>query len=1161
MKKFERETYVLAAALSVAAGCGNGSVDGSDAGRSETFGPGSLVRIESEAPGANCAEGGQVVRAGRDTSGDGRLDDDEVEVSSYVCHGRAGDDGGRGRRGPKGALGAPGDGGGPGSLLQLELLAPGAECPAGGYKAITGIDANRNGRLEGDERTDEALLCTPATEPAAGFQLLSRFHAPTGPAAEIVTATPDGMTLAYTNAVTGGVEFVDITVPTRPRLLGSVDVSGEVTHPGKGDPTSVAITPNGKYAIVAVIDTEDPLADYPGALVFIDVATRTIAGKIDIGVGPDAVRVTPDGSKVLVAIEDEGATASPRPGSLQVVSIDYENPAASTLTTIPMTPDVGEHRADAQPEFIDVSADGTTAIVSLQENNAIAVIDLVTLTVTRYIDAGVATHDADLAEDGEISLSEPFAGRREPDAVCLLPGGRHFLTANEGDTSVVDGVYPGSRNFTLFDLDGTVVHDPGASFELLASRYGQYPDSRSAARGVEPEGCGAARFGQRDFAFVLGERNSSLTVLDVEEPTAPRVIQMLPAPFRPEGLVALPQRNLLVVAGEGDGGLGGGVWIYQAVSDPGAVGSLGPNVFRGYSESVPFGGISGGAWNGVEGQLVTTPDNVFERQRIWTFALDEASHRMNLVDELLLSTATGEPLAGYDPEGLSLNPEGGYVIATEGAARNGGSTSGACDGVPTQRNRLLFVTPEGRLDASVNETGIVDLPCAAQGDPNGIDWTALTGNGFEGVAVVDTLPDAPGGLKAYVAFQRPLSGGVDAGNTTRIGEYDVDGGTWNFYFYTLEPNHAGPAANVFLSDIAHLGGDEFVVVERDQRRTGTAGIKRLYAFRLSTGAVNDSAKPVTKVLAADLLHTSFRFDFEKVETVAVTPRGTYVINDNDGGEEAQVFYRIGPLVSGGAPGATPNTPASSGVVVNEVFSRGSAENPDYVELLNVTGSELNLAGWTLTDDDPAHVYVFPEGTVVPPGGRLVIAEGADFDFGLGGADAVNLFNAQGALVDAHAWTSHVGSAGRCPEGTGEFFPMTPTKGAPNECAAGDLTGLVINEISSNPNPDWVEFINVTAAPLDLSGWTFTDDDPSHVYAFPHGTIVAPGELLVLEQNASGSFTFGFGSADRINLYNPEGTLVDSHAWSAHVSSVGRCPDGVGEMTAMPASKGGVNTCE
>ena len=66
---------------------------------------------------------------------------------------------------------------------------------------------------------------------------------------------------------------------------------------------------------------------------------------------------------------------------------------------------------------------------------------------------------------------------------------------------------------------------------------------------------------------------------------------------------------------------------------------------------------------------------------------------------------------------------------------------------------------------------------------------------------------------------------------------------------------------------------------------------------------------------------------------------------------------------------------------------------------------------------------------------------------------------------------------------------------------------------------------------------------------------------MLEQNASGSFTFGFGSADRINLYNPEGTLVDSHGWSAHVSSVGRCPDGVGEMTALPASKGGVNTCE
>jgi hypothetical protein len=588
-------------------------------------------------------------------------------------------------------------------------------------------------------------------------------------------------------------------------------------------------------------------------------------------------------------------------------------------------------------------------------------------------------------------------------------------------------------------------------------------------------------FGTREFAFLLGERNSSLSVVDVVDPGAPRLLQMLPAPFRPEGAVTIPQRNLVVVSGEGPNGgalndefLGGGVWIYQGVALASEVQSYPQNVLQAYSDSVPFGGISGGTWNGVEDQLIATTDAIFARQRIWTFQLEQAGQRMKLASELLLSDASGAPLTGYDPEGIAVNPEGGYVLATEGTVGNGGSPAGTCTGGNEKlRNRLLFVQPDGRLDPAYGGgDGIVDLPCVAAGEANGIDWSALTGNGFEGVAVIDGNPAAAGGLKVYAVVQRPLSAGDPAG-LCRIGEYDVDSASWSFYFYPLVPDLTGARNAIVLSELTHLGGDQLAVLERDQRRTGSSSVKRIYRVRLSSGGANDSSDPLDKELAVDLLDTPFRFDFEKVETIALTPHGTYVANDNDGGEEAAFFYRIGLVAtegpgggeagsgeagnggagsgeaggggtggggagSGGTGGAggtggSGGTAGTSGgaarVVINEVLSTGS---PDFIELYNAGDATADLTGWTLTDNDPTHIFAIPAGTTLAPGAYLGF--GDVLGFGLGSADSAILFDPALTAVDRYDWTAHVSSHGRCPNGSGGFqLTAVPSSGAANAC--------------------------------------------------------------------------------------------------------------------------------
>ncbi|XYI04246.1 esterase-like activity of phytase family protein [Sorangium sp. So ce1128] len=1027
----------LGAAALALAGCsdeGSELPDGGDKG-------GAILGFSDEPAGGRCENGGTRVDSGRDLDGDGKLDEGEVEATTYVCHGL---DGGPGADGPQGDSGDSGEDG-EDALQVLIDVAPeprGANCANGGQKVTSGLDANDNGELDEGEISDTAYVChgEDGGRGVAGFQLVSKYTAPGGPIAEIVAASPDGNVLAYTSSVTRAVGFVDISDPSSPALLGTVDIAGTVSN-NSGEATAVAITPDGRYAIAAVKDTTDPIhnAD-PGALVFIELASRTIAGSVAVGVGPDSLKITPDGARVVVAIEDEenaedNAVAQARPGSVQVVTINPSDPAESTVTTIALTPDTGSFPEDPQPEFIDITADGRTAIVSLQENNLIAVVDLASATVTRYIEAGTSTHArADLASNGEIDLtSASFTGRLEPDSVCLLSDGWHFVSANEGDTpneALAAGLWSGGRGFSVFDLDGARVYDSGDAAERLVARSGAYPEGRSGGRGIEIEGCATGVFGGTDYAFLLGERDAALLVVDVSTPSAPVLKQLLGAPMRPEGAVAIPSRNLVAVSGEGDDGVGGGIWLYRSVTDPAEVGH-GHDVYEARSGGPGFSALGALTYEPATGFLLATPDNAFARQRIWSFWPDHGERRMQLVRELILKDSAGAELAGYDPEGIAVNPEGGYILASEGGAGNGGSTT--CDG-SVLSNRILFFDDRGQIDPGYGDGGIVDLPCG--GEANAIDWSTVRANGFEGIAVVDSAPSASGGLKVYVAMQRALT---TEGQSARIGEYDVDTRAWSWYFYPLDANPGGPRGSTFLSELVHVDGDTFAVVERDQGWAGEAGNKTIRTFSLSSGTPNDIADPVDKALAYDLLEHPFRFDQEKIEGLALGAGGLWVTNDNDGGEALSFFLRLDAstlgVVSGAVDPVDPAVPGQDTVVINEVRSAGE----DFVELYNHGTSAIDVSGWRITDSDPSHEIVLPAGTAVPAGGHLLIGgessgEPIRLTFGLGSADSAVLYTPGGVAVDEHTWTGHVDTASRCPDGTGAFVAPAPaTPGVANSC--------------------------------------------------------------------------------------------------------------------------------
>ncbi|WP_455903678.1 lamin tail domain-containing protein [Microbacterium sp.] len=120
------------------------------------------------------------------------------------------------------------------------------------------------------------------------------------------------------------------------------------------------------------------------------------------------------------------------------------------------------------------------------------------------------------------------------------------------------------------------------------------------------------------------------------------------------------------------------------------------------------------------------------------------------------------------------------------------------------------------------------------------------------------------------------------------------------------------------------------------------------------------------------------------------------------------------------------------MVINEATAAQLPDDPasDSVELLNIATFPVSVHDWTMTDDDPSHVFTF-DAVSFAPGERVVLErDAADaFTFGLGGADGVFLYDAAGVEVDSTTWSDgdapEGSSWGRNPDGTGDFETLTP----------------------------------------------------------------------------------------------------------------------------------------
>ncbi|WP_230198125.1 choice-of-anchor I domain-containing protein, partial [Megasphaera massiliensis] len=272
-----------------------------------------------------------------------------------------------------------------------------------------------------------------------------------------------------------------------------------------GDLTSVDVNTTTKRISVSVQEA-DPIK--AGKILVLDYDGNLLK-EYGAGVQPDMIKSTADGRYILTADEGEPRTAAGDPkGSITIVDTTadtvkqvyfddesvigndvYIRGASDPVTGLIMGKgSKADALYDFEPEYIALSSDYKQAYVTLQENNAVAVIDIAAGKVNAVKTLGFKDYNdprnsLDLVSDGAIKLENvPFKGMYMPDGIAsqTINGSTYLFTANEGDATEwpVEGDtsgWAGRKNAVkLGSLKGQL--DPGSAASIFLNGTNGYDD-------------------------------------------------------------------------------------------------------------------------------------------------------------------------------------------------------------------------------------------------------------------------------------------------------------------------------------------------------------------------------------------------------------------------------------------------------------------------------------------------------------------------------------------------------------------------------------------------------------------------------------------------------------------------------------------------------------
>ena len=428
-------------------------------------------------------------------------------------------------------------------------------------------------------------------------------------AAEISAYDPITKRLFTVSNIEGDnkIVVIDFKDPAAPSVIRSIDVK---TY---GAVNSVSVY-NGKLAAaIESINKQDN-----GKVVVFNTSDYTVVKEVAVGALPDMVTFSPDGAYILTANEGEPSadyTNDPT-GTVSIISVnenysvvnlDFSSFASQQAALILKGLRVGglntTFAKDMEPEYVTVSPDSKTAWVTLQENNAIARINISTKTVTDIFPLGFKDYNTDAnamdlsdKDGGFAPKKNKVKGIYMPDAIAVMMSGGipHLFTANEGDAreytaytdikrlssqnldpvafpdavtlkteaqlgrlnipyrdcdtngdGLLDVLYSyGARSFSVWNGNtGAQIFDSKNELDAKANAAGIYDDGRSDDKSVEPEGITIGVVGKKTVAFVGLERVDAVAIYDVTNPAAPVFLQMVKCGDAPEGVLFIAAKD------------------------------------------------------------------------------------------------------------------------------------------------------------------------------------------------------------------------------------------------------------------------------------------------------------------------------------------------------------------------------------------------------------------------------------------------------------------------------------------------------------------------------------------------------------------------------------------------------------------------------------------
>jgi hypothetical protein len=269
-------------------------------------------------------------------------------------------------------------------------------------------------------------------------------------AAEISAYDADTKKLFVVNAVKSSIDVINMENPFD--LIYESEIS--ITPYGAGV-NSVSVS----HGLLAAAVESNPKTD-PGKVVVWKTKDLSLISVIPVGSLPDMVTFSPNGRYILTANEgepNEDYTVDPV-GSISIIKVPGF--VAVTLDFASFTPQQSaleangfrtpgpagiEFAQDIEPEYVAVSGDSRTAWVTLQENNAVARVDLQSGMIEAILplgfkDHGLSGNELDASDkDNLVSLkSWPVKGLYLPDGIATFTqaGINLVVTANEGDSRI-----------------------------------------------------------------------------------------------------------------------------------------------------------------------------------------------------------------------------------------------------------------------------------------------------------------------------------------------------------------------------------------------------------------------------------------------------------------------------------------------------------------------------------------------------------------------------------------------------------------------------------------------------------------------------------------------------------------------------------------------------